>query len=664
MTLAPDGLSGAADRLTAWLWRWRRLLAALSVLGAVLLAPLADIRTLDNDVSAWFQTDDPVYRDYERLKKEFPGSRTLIIALESPDAFAPEMLEALRVISSEIEQVQAVRRVQSLATANVVRLRPAETEDDLRRRAAGAAERARSTPPPCDAPRSPTACWPATSCRPAGACWPSSSASTRRASTTCAPPCSTTSARAWRDTCPSRPRAHYNGALEISETYNRVTLRNQVLFTPPILLIIIAAIYVMFRSARLTVLTLFAVLVSTLWTVGLYMWAGYGFNVLTSMLPPLVLVLAIADDVHIIQHYTQCRREGAGHEAAWKHTVRHLITPLLAASGTTALGLLSLATSPVDAVRTFGLGAALGVMVDFVVSIVLMPTLLGLVVVPAEPPPQARWLLGPMRAIGRIATTYPGRVLTAASMLLVVVGFGLTFLRVDTNHVAFFKPGHPLHDSAELMDRELSGIYSFQVMLEGPPESLASARGAPADGLVARAPRATRARAKGGGPARLCRARPRATGSSLRGGASRAPARRRRSRLAGTLRVRPVRGWPPGARERRLLRLHAHAGDGEARLDELRRGLRRGRGGGAHRAGALRRHGDRAHRHRRGPAVRDARSLPRDVAGLELRHGVPLRVRRDRARLPVRSSSASWPSSPTWCRCSSSSARWAGSTSR
>jgi len=273
---------------------------------------------------------------------------------------------------------------------------------------------------------------------------------------------------------PAGAVAHYNGSLEISETYNRVTLRNQILFTPPILLIIIAAIYVMFRSLRLTVLTLFAVLVSTLWTVGLYMWAGYGFNVLTSMLPPLVLVLAIADDVHIIQHYTQCRREGAGHEAAWKHTVRHLITPLLAASGTTALGLLSLATSPVDAVRTFGLGAALGVMVDFVISIVLMPTLLGLVVVPAEPPPQARWLLGPMRAIGRIATTYPRRVLAAASMVIVGVGFGLTFLRVDTNHVAFFKPGHPLHDSAELMDRELSGIYSFQVMLEGPPESLRS----------------------------------------------------------------------------------------------------------------------------------------------------------------------------------------------
>ena len=53
-----------------------------------------------------------------------------------------------------------------------------------------------------------------------------------------------------------------------------------------------------------------------------------------------------------------------------------LFAPLLGASGTTALGLLSLATSNVVAVRAFGIGAAVGVMVDFVMSLVFVPTLL------------------------------------------------------------------------------------------------------------------------------------------------------------------------------------------------------------------------------------------------------------------------------------------------
>ena len=58
-------------------------------------------------------------------------------------------------------------------------------------------------------------------------------------------------------------RAHYNGSLEISETYNRSTLDNQRKFTPPIFLITVLAIYLSFRSIRKTTLSILAIAVST-----------------------------------------------------------------------------------------------------------------------------------------------------------------------------------------------------------------------------------------------------------------------------------------------------------------------------------------------------------------------------------------------------------------
>ncbi len=44
---------------------------------------------------------------------------------------------------------------------------------------------------------------------------------------------------------PAGVRAYYNGSLEISETYNRITLDNQRKFTPPILLFTVLAIYLL-----------------------------------------------------------------------------------------------------------------------------------------------------------------------------------------------------------------------------------------------------------------------------------------------------------------------------------------------------------------------------------------------------------------------------------
>ena len=82
-------------RLARFIFRWRYLLSALILVGAAVLSPRANIRHIDNDITAWFSTEDPVYKDYERFRAEFGGTRTLIIALQadSPDRlFSPEVL--------------------------------------------------------------------------------------------------------------------------------------------------------------------------------------------------------------------------------------------------------------------------------------------------------------------------------------------------------------------------------------------------------------------------------------------------------------------------------------------------------------------------------------------------------------------------------------------
>ena len=274
-----------------------------------------------------------------------------------------------------------------------------------------------------------------------------------------------------QDALPKDFKAHFNGSLEISETYNRITLANQTTFTPPILVLTMLAIYAMFRSWRYTLLTMGAVLVSILWTLGLYDLLGFNYNVLSSMIVPLIVVLAISDDVHIVQHYGEARREGSP-EHAFKATVSHLVAPLFGASATTALGMCSLAVSNVVAVREFGLGSAVGVMVDFAISIVLVPTVLGWMKPERERPPQQEWFEGPMRGVASFTTRRPGLVMTVAVLLTTVSLAGLFRLRVDTNHINFFSAKHPLGSSARVIDGKLAGIYTFQIFLEGPADSL------------------------------------------------------------------------------------------------------------------------------------------------------------------------------------------------
>ncbi len=456
-------------------WRFRYPACALIVVGFVALAPKTNFTELDNDISAWISKTDPVYQTYEGFRDEFGGGRTLIIALRSDRLFTRETLEFIRTVTEEIERIEHVQRVQSLATANIVRaLRPMDTEegggievrpllDNLD--SPGAAEAARLRALDDHLLRGDLVSEDGT-VTAIIVTFDEDRIDSIRGEVI------DSIHRVVDGRLPEGTEALYNGSLEISEAYTRVTLQNTRELTPPVLLVTILAIYAMFRSWRITALIVVSILVSVVWTMGLFALMGFKYNVLASMLPALVIVLAIADDVHIVQHYVHDLRETRDKRHAFLSSVQHLLVPLLGASATTALGLLSLATSDVHSVRTFGIGAATGVMVDFVMSLVFVPTLLTLIEPDTAPPPQERWLATPMRTVARFSMAHARTLLVVSLVAALVATAGIWRLRVDTNHINFFAKGHPLSRSADVIDRSLSGIYSFNILLEGPPDSM------------------------------------------------------------------------------------------------------------------------------------------------------------------------------------------------
>lgn len=475
------------NRLAAFLYRWRLPLSAALLAGAIGLLPRAFVTAVDNDLGAWFSRSDPLYRDYDRFQAEFGGTQPLIVALRSeraaPDApaaglFTRERLEALEEITEVVARIASVHRVQSLATATVLRARTAAGGTR-----ADPAESALTLGPLLDLSRHSPERIRKLALEDSLLRGELVSADGRVSALVVTfdetgldrdrPRILQEIYTAVESRLPAGVTAYYNGSIEINETYNRVTVANQRRFIPPILALTLLAMYVLFRSAARAAIAMISIAVSVVWTMGLYSLMGFGFNILTAMLTPLVVVLAIADDVHLIQHYDDERRRGSA-EHAFKATVSYLSTPLLAASGTTALGLLALATSDIVAVRHFGVGAAVGVMVDCVSSLILVPTLLTFLRPAVRRPRHDEWLVRPIARGAAYATRRPRVVVAAALAVAVAAAAGITRLRVDTNHIHFFSPSHALSRSAAVIDRDLAGVYSFHVLLEGAPDSMKS----------------------------------------------------------------------------------------------------------------------------------------------------------------------------------------------
>jgi predicted RND superfamily exporter protein len=70
-------------RLADFIFRFRFPLGAVVLAGAVFFAPKMNVTEIDNDITTWISSDDPVHQQYERFRQEFGGQRLLLIALQS-----------------------------------------------------------------------------------------------------------------------------------------------------------------------------------------------------------------------------------------------------------------------------------------------------------------------------------------------------------------------------------------------------------------------------------------------------------------------------------------------------------------------------------------------------------------------------------------------------
>ncbi len=141
-------------------------------------------------------------------------------------------------------------------------------------------------------------------------------------------------------------------------------------------LVIVLVLIWMFRNVRGVVLPLLVVWLGVLWTITAMMLFGSSIDVLTSTLAALILVVAVADSLHLLAKYYDGLGAGLDKRTAIRQMAYRLGAATLLTSVTTAIGFGTLATSQVVPMKRFGSFTAIGVVLTFAISLALITTIL------------------------------------------------------------------------------------------------------------------------------------------------------------------------------------------------------------------------------------------------------------------------------------------------
>lgn len=231
-----------------------------------------------------------------------------------------------------------------------------------------------------------------------------------------------------------------------------------------------------FRNLKLAMIVVFGGLYTGALALTILYVAGGHMNLVMTMLPPLVYVLTISTSIHMVNYYRDAFEESGPASASLKSLVLGW-KPCALASGTTALGLVSLATSDIMPVKLFGIYSAIGIAVGLVVTLLYLPAALTVCPPCLEPKRNDHERSSP-RADNGVATWVSaficrrhGSFVTASLALMAVTGVGLLFLQSTVKLQYRFGRDSRIIADYRWLESHVGPLVPLEVVLDFPPET-------------------------------------------------------------------------------------------------------------------------------------------------------------------------------------------------
>ena len=233
-------------------------------------------------------------------------------------------------------------------------------------------------------------------------------------------------------------------------------------------ILIIFFLILMFRSIWGVLVPLAVVATAMLWIVGFMCTVGQPINLVLTVLPSIIFVVAMSDVIHLVTKYFDELRLGKSQVDAVKVAYKEVGFATLLTSLTTAIGFLTLLTVQMKPIHHFGIYTALGVLFAFVLAYTLLPALLIL----TKPPKIVmksftkntwypvlhnlfNWMLRNYRRIG---------IGSIAVVIICVIGA----FKVESNYFLLedLKPSSQLRQDYRYFDQEFMGLRPFEMSVQ------------------------------------------------------------------------------------------------------------------------------------------------------------------------------------------------------
>ncbi|MEK9628968.1 MAG: MMPL family transporter [Nitrospinota bacterium] len=452
----------------------RRFLVAMFILLVTVVAGSGIFRLqVDTGIDSLIPANDPARQVYQKIMGEFGTDNKTIVYIKDSNLWTPEKLAAVEKLHFSIEKLKGVSRVDSLFSLHTVQ---------------GEGNKILSRPLLLAAPKTKEEALKAKNIALANPLYQGNYFSSKGDVTAMI-----VSVIDSEDSNNFSRELHLalEGQLQVHrKTFERIVqvgpprinaelkhslYEDFILLGPLSVVVLVFSILIFMRSVLSAVVPLVTSLLTIIWTFGVMGWIGVPLNILSAMIPSLIIVIGSTEDTHMMSAFLRGLEANPGvnsRKEAVKYMAKHIGLPMVLTVLTTTLGFASNLFSDIGLIQHFSFAATFAMLANGFITILVMPLMLSLF----GPKEGGAQLVKdfkrnsiPDRIMGVFRSSqvrFPMTILVLTTALCAFFIYQASKLYVTNDPLSYFPSDRPLIQDAKRIHEDLAGIKIFFISLE------------------------------------------------------------------------------------------------------------------------------------------------------------------------------------------------------
>ncbi|GAB4208452.1 MAG: MMPL family transporter [Bacteroidia bacterium] len=262
---------------------------------------------------------------------------------------------------------------------------------------------------------------------------------------------------------------HLSGMPFIRTTMMRKISSETTYFFIVGLIVVSVLLWLFFRSPVVILFSALVVVMGVASALGLMVLMGYELSILSGLLPALLIIIGVPNCILIINKYHHELRAGYPVEKALELSIRSAGSSLFFANVTTAIGFAVLSLIDNQILYEFGIVASVSVMLVYVYSIVLIPSIFSWLPAPKEKHlmhQEKKWLKKSLNSIA-LWTSHHRKIIFMSVLIIAIIGFyGFTKIKTLGYVVDDVPQREKMMQDLKYFEDKLGGVLPFEIIID------------------------------------------------------------------------------------------------------------------------------------------------------------------------------------------------------